>query len=948
MFTLLKYWNTISLSGIENRKSDWERRKLILINQYNVIAIFGQFTFLIVNLVIGFPLLALFDLIGILIGFWGISLNRRKSEWAVDFPFLIILVNILLGHMAYGEESLCYLITIPLVMGVTISYQLRNSAKLVVLLCVPALLFILDFLGAFAFLEFKPLSDELIAFLKWHSLGFTFICTVLFFVLLMQSHKTVSNIVSEKELELNDIISSTNEIIWGIDVNYKLTYFNQAFRKAFEKDYNSSPELGMSLKSFFQERSVSFWQDFYDNALLGKEVFFEKEVNNSIYQNSLHPIFRGGEVKGVACVSRNISANYKLDANSLELSRNISAMVFQSISRPDHSTEFTYISARVKDIFGLKAEEVLNSTFSFLDFLLPEEKERFIYTFKRALNNIAVFDENFRIKVNGDIKTINIKAFPESKQKDGITQWHGVINDITNSLSLSRENQDLKELLFSLNRNLSESVFRSSEEGGLLFANEAYIDLFGFKDISEAQKQRFAIPYEDNEIRKKLFEKLKTHGFFENEEARFRKKDGSTFYGLVSAYIASYQNNKAIIDGSIRDITKIKEVEEELRQAKIKADKANKAKTDFLSTMSHEIRTPLNAIIGVSQILAGKNLEPDVEDNINVIYNSGNILLNLINDILDFSKIEAGHLQLEQTNFNLKKLIADIHKTLGFLKGDKQIDLRYQIDDELKDYYLGDSARLSQILLNLSNNAIKFTSEGEVRVNVKLNERKEEYDTILIEVTDTGIGISESAQKNIFKSFTQAEAGTTRKYGGTGLGLSIVKKLTKLFNGRLWVESELGTGSTFRVELPLKRSATGHEEFYGIEAAEKNLSGIKLLVAEDNHVNGMVATKLLTQWGANVKVVENGVLALEELNKEPYDLVLLDLHMPVMDGFETIREIRRESKWQDLPVLALTADTFENTHEKVHEAGMNGFIPKPFQQNDLYSQIKGVLSLSSP
>ncbi|MGB0176825.1 MAG: ATP-binding protein, partial [Owenweeksia sp.] len=466
-----------------------------------------------------------------------------------------------------------------------------------------------------------------------------------------------------------------------------------------------------------------------------------------------------------------------------------------------------------------------------------------------ALKNSSVFDENFRIQVDDDIKTINIKAFPDINNEDNITQWHGVVNDITNSLSLTRENQDLKELLFSLNRNLSESIFRSSEEGGLLFANEAYMELFGFKDMAEAQKQQFAIPYVDNEVRKELFRKLKTTGFFENEEARFRRTDGTTFYGLVSAYIASYQNNKAIIDGSIRDITKIKEVEEELRQAKIKADKANKAKTDFLSTMSHEIRTPLNAIIGVSQILAGKKLDPEVEDNISVIYNSGNILLNLINDILDFSKIEAGHLQLEQTEFNLRRLITDIHKTLGFLKGDKKVSLLYYIDEQINDFYRGDPGRLSQILLNLSNNAVKFTSEGEVRINVHLSERKEQQDIILIEVMDTGIGISESAQKNIFKSFTQAEAGTTRKYGGTGLGLSIVKKLTRLFGGTVSVESKLGEGSTFRVKLPLAHASEVGELSF-LDQQVKDLHGVRLLIAEDNQVNGMVVTRLLTQWGA--------------------------------------------------------------------------------------------------
>ncbi len=936
-----KYWNAISLSGVENGQLDWERRRVILINQYITLAIFGQFTYLVLNLDMGFYLLAFSDLIGIFIGLWGISLNKRNSNWAVDLPFLIISVNILLGHAAYGEASLTYVIMIPLTIGVIIAYQLRNTAKLLGLLTFPVFLFVLDGFGVFDFLSYMPLDEGQLNFLKWHSLGFTLFCTGLFFILLMHSHQTVSRLVSEKELELHEIISSTNEIIWGIDHEYKLTYFNLAFSRIFESIYKKEPRLGDSIKDFFESVN-DFWQDSYNKALNGQEVFFEKNIKGHIYQISMHPVFRSGQIKGAACVSRDISTNIKLDNTRQELSRDISSLVFQSISWPDLTSEFVYVSARVKDIFGLKASKITNGEFSFLNYVIPEDRERYLYNYKKALRNMAVFDESFKIRVEGNIKTINIKAFPQKKEGDERVFWHGVVNDITDSLSLTRENQDLKELLFSLNRNLSESIFRSSEEGGLLFANDAYVELFGFGSMEEAMEQPYAIPYVDNDIRVRLLKKLKTKGYFENEEAKFQRKDGSQFYGLVSAYIASYKNNKAIIDGSIRDITKIKEVEEELRQAKIKADQANQAKTDFLSTMSHEIRTPLNAIIGVSQLMAGKDLDPVTEDHVSVIYNSGNILLNLINDILDFSKIESGHLQLERIEFSLSQLIKDLYKTLGFLKGQKDIDLNYEMDQKLHDHYYGDPGRLSQILLNLSNNAVKFTSEGEVKIKASLIEQAEHKDLMLLQVIDTGIGISESAQKQIFNSFTQAEAGTTRKYGGTGLGLSIVKKLTKLFGGRVWVESTLGKGSVFNVEISLEhaeKKANNHTISH-----EKDLSGFKILVAEDNQVNGMVVTQMLAKWGAEAKVVENGKLALEEMTVNDYNLVLLDLHMPVMDGFETIREIRSHNGWQNIPVLALTADTFNHTHEKVIQAGMNGFIPKPFQQNQLYNQIREVIA----
>jgi CheY-like chemotaxis protein/two-component sensor histidine kinase len=330
-------------------------------------------------------------------------------------------------------------------------------------------------------------------------------------------------------------------------------------------------------------------------------------------------------------------------------------------------------------------------------------------------------------------------------------------------------------------------------------------------------------------------------------------------------------------------------------------------------------------------------------DFIKTLRFSGNHLLTLVNDVLDYNKMESGKIEFEQAQFNLSDFLKDIHRTYSFRSKSKNIEFDIIKENELPDEVIGDSIRLNQILSNLLSNALKFTQKGSIHVVIREVEHSKKSSRIEFLVKDTGIGIPKDKHVVIFDSFTQASPDTTRHFGGTGLGLAICKKLVELQGGQINVESEPGKGSTFRFVLsfgiPEKndvvRKSEGSESYSGLE-------GKKVLVAEDNKINFFVANKFLIGWGVNVTHAENGKIALDLLEKENFDLVLMDLHMPVMDGIEATRVIRKSKNLRinSVPVVALTAAIMSESHDKIEDLSINDYVLKPFKPRDLFDKIK--------
>lgn len=389
----------------------------------------------------------------------------------------------------------------------------------------------------------------------------------------------------------------------------------------------------------------------------------------------------------------------------------------------------------------------------------------------------------------------------------------------------------------------------------------------------------------------------------------------------------------------IADYLKLQiEKRNEAVEGKIMAIQAAKAKSDFLSMMSHEIRTPLNAVIGIANLLSGEDLLPKQLDNLRVLQFSAENLLSLINDILDFSKIEAGKIEFEQSELDLHQLVLNLSRANQIKADDNKNQLELIIDKNVPQWVKGDSVRLGQILNNLVSNAVKFTQRGVITISIKCKKQTKEDAEIYFSIKDSGIGIEESKQSVIFKGFTQASKDISRRFGGTGLGLSITQKLLDMMGSQICLESELGKGSNFYFMLSFpKGKAPNHiENTKQIENVE-DLQDIKILLVEDNEINQLVATQFLMRWNASVEVAEDGKIAVDKVRENYYDLVLMDLQMPEMDGYTATIEIRKFN--QTIPIIALTASVMLDSKDLVFEVGMNDFATKPFVPKELLKKI---------
>lgn len=384
-----------------------------------------------------------------------------------------------------------------------------------------------------------------------------------------------------------------------------------------------------------------------------------------------------------------------------------------------------------------------------------------------------------------------------------------------------------------------------------------------------------------------------------------------------------------------------KEFQDQLYLAKSNAEKANEAKSDFLSIMSHEIRTPLNAIIGLIYIMEKENTLSSFRENMEVLKYSAQNLYMLINDILDFNKIEAGKIDLEKIPFDFRELVLHIEKSLEIKASENLNRIEVIIDDNFIPNVISDPLRIGQIITNLVSNAIKFTKNGLIQIKIDQIQQRDNISIFKVQIIDNGIGIDIAKFKTIFQKFEQAEAKTTRQFGGTGLGLAITKKLLRLLNSDIKLQSEIGTGSNFSFVLELPVFSTDFKLKSTIvyhDYKEENLEGLKVLLVEDNVINIKIAEKILKQWNVNVDTAENGLIAIEKFKLNAYDIILMDLSMPVMDGYEATAIIRSTNTL--IPIIALTASSSFNYLEKAIQIGVNEYIIKPFNPKELNMKLR--------
>lgn len=406
--------------------------------------------------------------------------------------------------------------------------------------------------------------------------------------------------------------------------------------------------------------------------------------------------------------------------------------------------------------------------------------------------------------------------------------------------------------------------------------------------------------------------------------------------------LSLYKNNNLRAKANIL----LQDKNNELQVAKELAEKASMVKAEFLSTITHELRTPMYAVTGLTHLLLEENPKPEQKEHLRSLQFSGEYLLNLINNILDLNKLEANKVEIEKTTFNLKRRLNDVLIALNKSAVDRKNNLRLEYDDEIPDKLEGDSVKLSQILINLIGNSLKFTQNGDVIVRVKKIGDKNNKITLHFEIEDNGVGISKKKQKSIFESFSQASLQINRKFGGTGLGLSIVKSLLELMGSRIQLESQLGKGSKFWFDLVLDISAQGAtEEDNAKQLNESEYSSLEnrhILVVEDNKINQMITRKILEKRNIICQVADNGMDAIKMVETNDFDVVLMDIHMPGISGIEATQEIRKFKP--DLPIIALTAVTIEENIDEFFRAGFSEIIPKPFKTEEFFEKIHRTLT----
>jgi len=412
------------------------------------------------------------------------------------------------------------------------------------------------------------------------------------------------------------------------------------------------------------------------------------------------------------------------------------------------------------------------------------------------------------------------------------------------------------------------------------------------------------------------------------------------FVAVASSIIAWFIFSN-LINIQHRQIKEMEAEQKRLMLEKEVAEATARARSEFLSTMSHEIRTPMNAVIGMSHILLQENPREEQIENLKILKFSGENLLSLINDILDYNKLESGKLNFEQTNFNLNDTVNSITHSLKSKVRENKNQVIMNMGENVPENVIGDPTRLAQVLNNLLSNAAKFTENGTITLDINLQKEEGEHAVLDFAVTDTGIGIPEDKLEHIFESFTQACSSTTRKFGGTGLGLAIIKKILEHQDSGINVKSTVGEGSTFYFTLRFEKGITQEAAIIEGETELKSLKGTRVLLVEDNKINQLIANRFLAKWDISYDVADNGAIALGKVQVNDYDVVLMDLQMPTMDGYTATAKIRnlQDNKYKELPIIALTASAMLEERNRVYTVGMNDYVTKPFNPNELYSVI---------
>lgn len=782
------------------------------------------------------------------------------------------------------------------------------------------------------------------------------------------------------------------EMVYDVDLTGRILYANTQSLKFFgytKEDLTKGTYISEIFPDSYRKMIVNL-KGLESPGQISSNEYYAKRKDGSLVPVLTHSfaLFNKDKLVGYRGVLTDISyqKNYEQQINREKVFlENLIESIPEAIAIISRSGRITSINKEFSSLFGYSAEEAAGNILD--DLIVPEElKKDALCIESLTSDNTKISKQTIRQDKKGN--KINVSLIASNIIIDGETAAYLVIY---RDISLEKKNQLIQEILYNISTAaLNQLDIKDIYPTIVHELSKIWDTINFFIALYDKKNDTLSMPFFADE--QDNFEELPARKTITSwviglkrsvllKETDLKSLENSGDIALVGAPCKIWMGVPLKADKEIIGVMALQDYHDEdkfsqedvnvlefianqiaiaiqrrtmldnLIHASLKAEEAARSKQQFMSTMSHEIRTPLNEVIGISNLLLQGNPREDQMDFIKTLRFSGNHLLTLVNDVLDFNKMESGKIVFEQAQFNLGDFLKDIMRTYSFRSKAKDLEFDIVNENSLPSEVIGDSIRLNQILSNLLSNALKFTQKGSIHVVLRAIERTNNDVRIEFQVRDTGLGIPKDKHSIIFDSFTQASPDTTRHYGGTGLGLAICKRLVELQGGKIELESEPGVGSTFKFCLnfgvpeisKLNITAEKSESYTGLE-------GKRILMAEDNKINFFVANKFLTSWGINVTAAENGKIALDILEKEDFDLIIMDLHMPVMDGIEATRIIRESSdpRINSIPVIALTAAIMSESHDKIEGLAINDYVLKPFKPRDLFEKIYKHIRVTQP
>jgi len=741
--------------------------------------------------------------------------------------------------------------------------------------------------------------------------------------------------------------------------------------------------LGFSLKEIHKKKTSDLFETPRQWRILRDKICRQGYVKNEdvlLRKKDKSPIWcsltisavkdKQGLIKWLDGLLEDISVHKQVERELLE-SKELFRLVFDNsavaITVTDKDEKIIAWNPFAEGLLEMDKEDLFNKP---VKELYPPQEWRRIRSFRIRRKGFLTNIETKIIKKDGSLLEVSMSISVLKDIQGNVTGAIGILRDITREKIAERKLKESENKTRVLLDNSPVAITLTNKNEQIVSWNKFTEALLGM-NRGDLYLKHVSVLYPPEEWQKIRAENIRKLGLKYHLETKIIRKDGHLMdIDLSINILKDSQNNIIGSVGIMQDITELRKARQILLKAKLAAEEANSAKSQFLANMSHEVRTPMNAIVGMIDMTLDTSLNEEQRDNLNTAKEAAENLLNLINDILDLSKVEAGKITLEEIDVNIGNVIKSICKGLSVLARNKNLELLWDIDDKVPYLVKGDPVRLRQIIINLVNNAIKFTSQGKVEVKVKTISQEGDNCELLFSIADTGIGISKEKQATVFEVFTQADESITRRYGGTGLGLAISKRLVEMMGGRIGVESEVNKGSTFSftanlkikqkdapvltpIEIdgrerpaPIVLDTTQKEPVASAEVTAPPAGPrLRILLAEDNLINQKITVKIIEKKGWLIKTVDDGQKAVEIIGKETFDVILMDVQMPVMDGFKATQAIRvqEQQNGKHIPIIAMTAHAMEGDEKRCLDSGMDGYVSKPIDRNRLFEIIDNLV-----